>query len=61
MVSLVDIMHGIEEQASFAFCIKANFVHGCYSSLFTCYCLLSTTHTLASLTPSLGAPKKVFI
>jgi hypothetical protein len=28
MVSLVDIMHGIEEQASLALCIKANTVNG---------------------------------
>jgi hypothetical protein len=28
MVSLVDIMHGIEEQASLALCIKANAING---------------------------------
>jgi hypothetical protein len=28
MVSLVDIMHGIEEQALFAFGIKADAIHG---------------------------------
>jgi hypothetical protein len=27
MVSFVDVMHGIEEQASLAFGIKANVVH----------------------------------
>jgi hypothetical protein len=28
MVSIVDIMHGIQEQASFASSIKANAIHG---------------------------------